>query len=299
MLIRSLRRVPPSLLLLLVFLAFFGWQLSQGPNHEFLPTSAPTPADTDTRPPRIAIVTFVTEQRSYLYLSLKNKDRKLSFPSALSKQLSHAALIDYARRHGYDFIVDYEAHTDRATIYWKFNMIEKLIKADKYDWIWWIDFDTLFTNTDIKITDIIEESLRNVTNPDEIDMLITNDCNRFNAGSFVLRGQDRAFNFMRDAWKMDDEYKAKGESISEQDALRHLMDEEPGKSKVIVLPQWKMNAFPEEIGCFDDEKRGWEDGMFVIHFAGAWAHVKGEDPTGQLMKKYEGHIRWGDWKQFY
>jgi mannan polymerase II complex MNN10 subunit len=39
--------------------------------------------------------------------------------------------------------------------------------------------------------------------------------------------------------------------------------------------------------------------MFVLHFAGAWAHVKGEDPTGQLMQKYQREIVWGDWKQFY
>lgn len=279
MLIRSLRRVPPSLLLLLVFLAFFGWQLSQGPNHEFLPTPAP-PAPVDKRSPRIAIVTFITSPKSYVYLSLKNKDH-------------------YVRRHGYDLIVDYEAHTERSVVYWKFDMIEKIIKSGKYDWIWWLDFDTLFTNTDVKIEDIIEEELRNVTNPEEIDMLVTHDCNGFNGGSFILRGHDRAFNFMRDAWKMDDDWKAKGESINEQDALKHLFDEERNKDKVRVVSQWKMNAFPEEIQCYDEEKRAWEDKMFVIHFAGAWAHVKGEDPTGYLMKKYEEYIKWGDWKEFY
>jgi mannan polymerase II complex MNN10 subunit len=54
-------------------------------------------------------------------------------------------------------------------------MMERLIKAGQHDWIWWLDFDTLFTNMTIKVTDIIQESLVNATNPDDIDFLLTND----------------------------------------------------------------------------------------------------------------------------
>ena len=79
--------------------------------------------------------------------------------------------LDYARRHGYDFVVDYESHTDRSVVYWKYNMAERLIKTGKYDWIWWLDFDTLVTNTNMKLTDIIEEELKNVTDSDAIWLL--------------------------------------------------------------------------------------------------------------------------------
>jgi len=51
-----------------------------------------------------------------------------------------------------------------------------------------------------------------------------------------------------------------------------------------------MNAFPEEIKCFDKYEKGWQRGMFLIHFAGAWAHVKGDDPTGQMFHKYAPQI---------
>lgn len=91
MLVRSARRLPPSLVLLLAFLAFLGWELNQGMRHEErpLPSSPPPPPPPapvepeqkphgeEKKPPRLALVTFVTEQRSYLYLSLRNKDRKL------------------------------------------------------------------------------------------------------------------------------------------------------------------------------------------------------------------------------
>lgn len=99
MLIRSARRLPPSLVLMLVFLAFLGWELSQGMRHEEhpLPASPPPPAPAlvepeqrphveEKKPPRLALVTFVTEQRSYLYLSLRNKDRKLGQAATQNRQ---------------------------------------------------------------------------------------------------------------------------------------------------------------------------------------------------------------------
>ncbi|KAI8940135.1 hypothetical protein NX059_003848 [Plenodomus lindquistii] len=278
MLTRSLR-VPPSLYLALILLAFFGWQLCQGPTHEAPPAPPAPPAQ--KKAPRVAIMTFVTEQRSYLYLSLKNK--------------AH-----YARRHGYDFIMEYESHTDRAVVFWKFDMAERLIKSGKYDWIWWVDFDTLITNTDIKLTDIIDDELRNASNPKEIDYLFTHDCNGFNAGSFLVRGHERSLKFIHDSWAIHDEAKKESIDMSEQDSTVKLMKEDKeSASRVHVVPQWKLNAFPSEIACFDESNQVWEHEMFVLHFAGAWAHVKGDDPTGYLMKKYENAIIWGDWKDMY
>ncbi|KZM25361.1 uncharacterized protein EKO05_0000647 [Ascochyta rabiei] len=280
MLIRLLK-IPRSLVLLLAILAFFTWQLSQGSSHEPTDASPRAPGKANKKTARIALMTFVTEQRSYLHLSLKNKDH-------------------YARRHGYDFVVDYEAHNDRTVMFWKFDMAEKLIKSGKYDWLWWIDFDTLITNTATKVTDIIEDELRNATNPDDIDFLLTHDCNGLNAGSFLVRGHERSLKFMHKSVAVYDEAKRKDVSMSEQDAVVKLLNEDKkSANRARVIPQWKLNAFPSEIACFDEEQKVWEHGMFVLHFAGAWAHVKGEDPTGYLMNKYEGDIMWGDWKEFY
>jgi mannan polymerase II complex MNN10 subunit len=89
---------------------------------------------------------------------------------------------------------------------------------------------------------------------------------------------------------------------SEQDCLRdvvgvnddpnnHPIVSEEWASRALFIPQWKINAFPPEIECWDDDKRSWQRGDFVIHFAGAWAHVKDiEDPRGYLMEKYRQEI---------
>jgi len=60
----------------------------------------------------------------------------------------------------------------------------------------------------------------------------------------------------------------------------------------VFIPQAAINAFPEEIKCWDEQQQPWQHGFFVIHFAGAWAHVKEEDPTGLLMRKYDRDTIW-------
>jgi mannan polymerase II complex MNN10 subunit len=57
----------------------------------------------------------------------------------------------------------------------KFEMVQTVINASQHDWVWWMDFDTLITNTDIKLESIIEEALANATNPDLVDWIFTAD----------------------------------------------------------------------------------------------------------------------------
>jgi mannan polymerase II complex MNN10 subunit len=180
-------------------------------------------------------------------------------------------------------------------------MVERLVKTGKYDWIWWLDFDTLITNTGIKVTDIIEQELQKADNANEVDYILTHDCNGLNLGSFVVRGHDRSLEFIHRALALRDEAEKSDEkkNYSEQDAMVELLKEAPYAGRHIVAPQSELNAFPKDIHCFENNDGEWKPGKFILHFAGAWAHVKGEDPTGQLMKKYESDIIWGDWKQFY
>lgn len=209
-------------------------------------------------------------------------------------------MTDYARRHGYELIVDYEAHTERGTTYWKFNMMERLIKQNKWDWLWWVDFDTLITNTDIKVLDIINETLGKAQKPDEIDYLTTHDCNGLNTGSFIVRSHERSIKFLHDIYDLHAKQHETEDHLSEQDAMAKLIETNKAQGdRTLRVPQWKLNAFPQEIACFDEDRKVWEHGYFIIHFAGAWAHVKGDDPTGQLMQKYKDEIIWGDWTQFY
>ena len=77
----------------------------------------------------------------------------------------------YAKKHGYDFKFDLE-----GAGYWhKLDMVEQVIREEKSDWMFWIDFDTLITNSTIKVEDIINETLAAHGNPDKVDMIFTPD----------------------------------------------------------------------------------------------------------------------------
>ena len=80
-------------------------------------------------------------------------------------------LTAYANKHGYDLQVDYEG----SGPWHKLNMIQNAINKQRYDWIWWMDFDTLITNKTIKIADIIEETLEKHQDPNSISMMLTAD----------------------------------------------------------------------------------------------------------------------------
>lgn len=72
-------------------------------------------------------------------------------------------------------MVDYETKNPKGIMWHKLDMIESVIRGGKHDWIWWIDFDTLFTNHATKVADVIEEALANSTTPNEINILLTPD----------------------------------------------------------------------------------------------------------------------------
>lgn len=171
-------------------------------------------------------------------------------------------------------------------------------------------------NMNTKLEDIIADALQNVANPDAIDFFFTPDwlaspCGvhdmtrpqltddysfELNAGSFITRATPRSHKFFQRSIDYHEANNKDEDQLSEQDCMRDVMFGSPSmKDQFIMLPQHSINAFPEEIGCFDSRyEKHYEPGMFFIHFAGAWAHVREEDPTGFLMRKYEPEIVYED-----
>src|SRR5690242_17016947 len=109
-----------------------------------------------------------------------------------------------------------------------------------------------------------------------------------NAGSMLMRPTQNLKNFIAKTTECGLAHTDR----NEQDCIRDLLAANVGgvADRAYYIPQWKINAFPQEIACFDKYKRGWQVGDFVVHFAGAWAHVKGDVAYGQMMKKYAPFI---------
>lgn len=202
-------------------------------------------------------------------------------------------------------------------------MLSSAINSGNYDWVWFADFDTLITNMSISLPSIIDDALTShapdteaggTEKRDRIDWLLTPDCFALNAGSFIVRAHKRSMALVELA---KTEWLRAGTPKSEQDCLRDVLfppsaplangDESwlvrSAKSKYagrfLMLPQKKINAFPPEIKCVEKASAAspsgeWRRGDFVVHFAGAWAYVEGEDATGVLMRKYADMVVWGD-----
>ena len=119
-----------------------------------------------------------------------------------------------------------------------------------------------------------------------------------NTGSMLYRGRDlELIDFLSFVRRCGKDFP----NHSEQDCIRDALgvNNDP-EVKAVVSPKWskkwayvqqhRINAFPDEIGCVEKGSRQWQKGDFVLHFAGAWAHVKEPDATGFLMRKYHGSI---------
>jgi len=130
---------------------------------------------------RVAVATMTTDQTTYDHISLSNKiGTHLSPPPHHSHSRPQSVNISpkgYANKHNYAIKIDFSLPKDFVPLaFWhKLDMLEFLIRTGDYDWIWWVDYDTVITNTTIKIEDIVADALRNDKNADNIDLLLTAD----------------------------------------------------------------------------------------------------------------------------
>jgi hypothetical protein len=93
------------------------------------------------------------------------------------------------------------------------------------------------------------------------------DSHPFNAGVILFRNSPWTKWFLNAVWKLRGQ-----QGVSEQDAMRIVLQElgefEEGKGKYFArVPQWKFNAYPQELTCREDTDRPWKRGDWIIHFA--------------------------------
>src|SRR5436305_122069 len=65
----------------------------------------------------------------------------------------------YCQKHGYDFIFSKDSSDPSRHIYWSkiFLILQVLENNPSYQWVVWLDADTLIMNQDIPIEDLIDE----------------------------------------------------------------------------------------------------------------------------------------------
>jgi mannan polymerase II complex MNN10 subunit len=109
----------------------------------------------------------------------------------------------------------------------------------------------------------------------------------------LFRSNPRVSAFLTRALACRDEGLPDKDNPNEQHCFNHLLKENQyGEAeRVVFAPQWTMNAYPEEMPCYDEFKRKWEPGMFVVHFAGAWVWITNvTDAKGELFNRYHRRV---------
>eukprot|EP00929_Paragymnodinium_shiwhaense_P017224 TRINITY_DN12623_c0_g1_i1.p1 TRINITY_DN12623_c0_g1~~TRINITY_DN12623_c0_g1_i1.p1 ORF type:complete len:682 (+),score=110.42 TRINITY_DN12623_c0_g1_i1:186-2231(+) len=110
----------------------------------------------------------------------------------------------YAFKHGYHFVfdrrspdVDLQSGVDgyKWGIHWtKLSAVRRALK--KYDWVFWIDYDALFSNMTMTLDEIIDL----VESHSGADLIVQNGWDLVNPNAFLLRSSSWSFRFL-ETWE--------------------------------------------------------------------------------------------------
>ncbi|KAH9321812.1 hypothetical protein KI387_016451, partial [Taxus chinensis] len=149
---------------------------------------------------------------------------------------------NYAHRHGYDFI-DASIVLDRQRPpSWSKILAVRAFLPD-YDWIFWNDADSLVTNPDITLEDILYSVSGNMEYEKMPNFILTKDVTGVNAGMFFFRNSEWSKEFLDLWWNQISFIRPFGESKSgDNDALKHLI-------KNMSIDELKQNVCIPEMQC--------------------------------------------------
>jgi hypothetical protein len=185
---------------------------------------------------------------------------------------------DYALKHGYSYIEGHEEHWDRSRpIAWsKVPLILGLLSKAPEGAIFWLsDADVLITNPALRLEEHILPHF-----PAGKDMLFCIDaCGHLNSGNFFMRNSP----WLRDYW----------ERVGQQtDLIYHIWWE-----NAAMLLEWRDH--PEDLTWFEiyeadptrfnaylsglPNKKMWEPGCFLVHFAGVYDLKKMEELQREIL----------------
>ena len=185
----------------------------------------------------------------------------------------------YCDKHGYDFIPHFSNFNfDKYYIdknkpigmsnwhggFEKIGLVLSLLKSGKYDWVFWLGTDTLITNFDIKIEEVIDN---------DYHFIVANDCNEWNSDSFLARATPEGIAWMEHLDNCTRQY------ISHVWGEQQAMIEQRDKFKDIikVVPQELINSYEYSLYSTPQHQAGrdilgnngrWTMGHYVVHWPG-------------------------------
>jgi len=200
-----------------------------------------------------------------LYTGFTNQ--KSDFSSWATKTTNNK--FEYTQKHNYDFLVErgYDNY-DRPISWYKIKKIIDILPL--YDWIVWMDADSLITNHTIKIEDIIQKNYERKKTvflspkdipiecelPDLIDQnyIVAQDQYSPCMGIFMIKNSEWSINFFK---RIYSKIEYLHDPIWDNRGQDYLFYTEPNlMENVKFVPKTEINSFTLD----------WESGHFIIHF---------------------------------
>jgi hypothetical protein len=183
----------------------------------------------------------------------------------------------YAERHGYRYIQGGEEYWDRRkpTAWSKIPfLLNVLADLPENTLVWQSDADVLITNSALKIEDVMVPLL-----PEGKDMLLTLDaCGTINSGNILLRNTAWTRDFLGRVYQQT---QFTYHIWWEQAAIVSLYESNPNDKRMIEVTR-NHKAFNAYLRGLPGEPL-WEQGDFLVHFAGVYNPKDMEDLTDKIL----------------
>lgn len=179
---------------------------------------------------------------------------------------------EYCKKNGYTFF-SYSSPLDNRPAAWsKLKIILNIFEKQTFDWVLWTDSDAVILNEDVKVENLIDDS---------VDLVITKDCFSYNSGVFLIKNTENSKKFLLECLQKD---QFLTHPWKEQAAIVEVLESSSPIVKVKTIPQRTLNSYlPQEdrTGWFTnvndktyywdkeaDKSGEYKDGDFIIHYAG-------------------------------
>lgn len=222
------------------------------------------------------------------------KEKKIAIVTLYDKKYEEFAKysipnkIQYANKHKYDLIYfNGSLDTTRPPQWSKIKAVQNII--NEYDWVWWIDVDSLIMNHEVTLESIID---------DDFDIILTSNSHSYiSNGSSFFKNTDLTKEFLTEAYDLKLDFLKHIEVDifdHEQQSMRDLLyHEEKFRNKTKLISERVCNSYcktknAQVLELYADWNVGdniYQDGDFVVQFCGRTIDERLEDMFEYLLPK--------------